>query len=151
MISTLEWAKSLDISSEYNPPPLEGVTYSCPYTARDIAVRAVILQGVVAVASQVDPGPVIEWFLDQGIWEEATPREQLFLLLPSRSDDECIGYEWHVEAEWTLLWAINKVEALGLPTRKCDTRRLMEEIIPALWSDIDEFLTSAELRHPDIL
>jgi hypothetical protein len=151
MISTLDWAKSLDISVDDIPPPLEGVTHSIPYTAREIGIRAVILQGVVAVAAQVDPEPVIAWFQEQGIWEQVSPREKLFLLLPSRSGDECIDYYWHVEAEWTLLWAINKVEALGLPIQTCDTRRLVDEIIPALWSDIDQFLASAELRHPDIL
>jgi hypothetical protein len=50
-----------------------------------------------------------------------------------------------------LLWAIGKVEAIGLPTRGCDTRRLVDEIIPPLGSDIGGFLNSAELRPPGVL
>jgi len=56
-----------------------------------------------------------------------------------------------MEAEWALLWVIGKVEALGLPIRQCDTRRLVDEIIPALGSDIEPFLATAVLRSPGVL
>jgi hypothetical protein len=58
---------------------------------------------------------------------------------------------WHQEAEWTLLWAIGKVEALGLPADTCDTRRLCAEIMPPVGSDIAAFLASAELRSAGTL
>jgi hypothetical protein len=150
MISTLDWAKSLGIPVDDIPPPIE---HDDPYprTARDVAIRAIILQGVVAVAFGVDSELVTSWFHEEQIWEEVTPHEKLFLLAESRSERECIDYQWHQEAEWTLLWAINKVEFLGLPTQQCDTRRLVDEIIPPLWSEIDDFVASAELRAPGVL
>ena len=46
---------------------------------------------------------------------------------------------------------VGKVEALGLPIRQCDTRRLVDEIIPALGSDIEPFLASAKLQPPGLL
>jgi hypothetical protein len=46
---------------------------------------------------------------------------------------------------------IGKVESLGLPTRCCDTRRLVDEIIPALSSDISDFVGEAKLRTPGAL
>jgi hypothetical protein len=45
---------------------------------------------------------------------------------------------------------VGKIEALGLPTQQCDTRRLVDEIIPTLGSDIEPFLALAELRAPGI-
>jgi hypothetical protein len=150
--TTEQWARSLGISTAPTPPAVEGYDEPCPFTARRIATRAVILQGVVAVASEADPEPVIEWYQEQGVWEQVSPREQGFLLEPDAlGRDAWNGLRWHQEAEWALLWVVGKVDALGLPTRRCDTRRLVDEIIPALGSDIEPFLTSAELRPPGVL
>jgi hypothetical protein len=111
----------------------------------------VILQGVVAVGCDVDPERVVEWLREQGIWDWVSPDERAFLQNLSPTVEERNCFRWHQEAEWTLLWAIGKVEALGLPTRGCDTRRLVAEIIPPLGSDIEGFLASAELRLPGVL
>jgi hypothetical protein len=151
MLSTLAWAKGLGIAVEANPPAVEGYSKRCPRSARQIAVRAVILHGVTAVASDVDPGPIIEWFHEQRIWRSVTPEEKAFLQNASPTKEQRNRFVWHMEAEWTLLWVVGKVESLGLPTRGCDTRRLCEEIIPALGSEIADFLASAEVRPPGLL
>ncbi|MBO0699322.1 MAG: DUF4272 domain-containing protein [Zavarzinella sp.] len=151
MLSTKTWAKALGISVEPTPPVVEGYSERCPRSARAIAVRAVILQGVIAVASDVDPEPVIEWFHDQRVWRSVTPEEKAFLQDPSPTRAQCSKFGWHREAEWTLLWVVGKVEALGLPTRGCDTRRLVDEIIPPLGSDISAFVASAKVREPGVL
>ena len=150
--STEEWARSFGISTAFTPPAIQEYTEPCPFTARQIAIRAVILQGVVAVACQVDPEPVIEWYQDMGIWDQVSPRERSFLLNPESLDQDAWNkLRWCQEAEWALLWVIGKIESLGLPTHQCDTRRMVDEIIPALGSDIEPFLTSAELRSPGVL
>src|SRR5262245_36059654 len=146
MLSTETWAKSLGISVEATPPTVEGYSKRCPRSARQIAVRAIILQGVVAVVSEVDPEPIIEWFHDQRIWRNVTPEEKSFLENSSLTKEQCNKFGWHQEAEWTLLWVIGKVESLGLPTRGCDTRRLVDEIIPPLGSEIDHFVALAKVR-----
>ena len=152
MLTTEEWARSLGISTAHRPPAVEGYQDPCPFTARLVATRAVILQGVVAVAAEVDPEPVIEWYQDQGVWEHVTPRERAFLAAPSTVDqDQLRRFSWQAEAEWTLLWVVDKVESLGLPTRQCESRRLVDEIIPALGSELDPFLSSAALRPPGLL
>jgi Domain of unknown function (DUF4272) len=150
--TTEEWARSFDISPAPTPPAIEGYNEPCPFTARHIATRAVILQGVVAVASNVDPEPVVQWFQEQGVWEAVSPNERTLLLDPSSVNRDAIhGFRWRQEAEWALLWMVGKVEGLGLPTRECDTQRLVDEIIPALGSDIEPFLASAVLRPPALL
>jgi hypothetical protein len=150
--TTEQWAESLGISTAPTPPCVEGCDEPCAFTARQIATRAVILQGVVAVASGVDPEPVVQWFRDVGVWSDVSPNEQALLVDPASVKQQAInGFRWRQEAEWALLWVVGRVEALGLPTRQCDTRRLVDEIIPVLGSDIEPFLASAELRPPGVL
>ena len=151
MISTVEWAESLNISVEEGVLSEEAGDYCSGHSIRNIAIRAVILQGVVAVAYQVDSEPVIEWFHEQKIWDAVTPKEKEFLLLPIRSTEECNRYRAQQEAEWTLLWVIGKIDSLGLPTHYCDTRRLVHEIIPPLGTDIEPFIRSAVLQKPGVL
>lgn len=148
VLTTKSWAESLGISVEDTPPTVEGYSKRCPRSARQIAVRAVILQGVVAAAMQVEPEPIIEWFREQRIWRSVTIEEKALLKNPSLSTKQCKLLAWHQEAQWTLLWVVGKVESLGLPTRRCDTRRLCDAIIPPLGSDIAEFLESTKLRSP---
>ncbi len=151
-MTTAEWARSFGISTDPTPPTIEGYDERCPFTARQIATRAVILQGVVAVASEVDPAPVVEWYQDHGVWDLVSPNERKLLLDPSSvCRDEIQKFRWRQEAEWALLWVVGKVKALGLPTRECDTRQLVNEIIPALGSDLEPFLASATLREPGVL
>ena len=151
MVSTADWTKSLNVSIEPVPAEEEEYEERYPRTAREIALRAIVLQGVVAVAGQVAPDMITEWFEEQEIWQAVSPREREFLLADSRTYKQCNQFSWQVEAEWTLLWMIGKVEALGLPDHQCDTRQLMEEIIPQLYSDIEGFVSSAELRRPGVL
>ena len=149
-MTTEQWARSLGISTAPTPPPaVADYDEPCPLAARAIATRAVVLQGVCAAACAVNPQSIIEWYTDQGIWGAASPKERAFLLDPAAaSADETIRFRWRQEAEWALLWAVGKVDHLGLPTSECDTRRLVDEIIPALGSDVEPFLASAIVRPP---
>lgn len=151
MSTTKLWAESLNVSSEADLSPIPD--YSRPYArdARQIAVRAVILQGVAAVAYNVEAQPIIEWFQGQAIWCEVTPQERAFILGSAHTESEQLHFRWKQEAQWTLLWMIHHVESLGLPTRCCDTRRLVDEIVPALGDDLQSFITQSELRSPGAL
>jgi hypothetical protein len=151
VVTTEEWAQARGVWAEDAPASVGDDTEPCPRSAREIATRAVILQGVVAVAFEVDSEPVVEWLREQGVWHQVSPREAAFLLHPDVTDEQRNRFRWHQEAEWALLWAIGKVESLGLPTRGCDTRRLVDEIIPPLGSDIEGFLASARPRPPGVL
>jgi hypothetical protein len=151
-LTTVAWARTLGISTDPLPPIVEEYDEPCRFGARQIATRVLVLQGVVAVAAGVDPDPVVEWFQEQDVWEAASPRERAFLLDPGSLDESArSGLRWRQEAEWALLWVVGKVEALGLPTRQCDARRLVEEIVPALGSDAEAFLSSAQTRPSELL
>ena len=147
-MTTKEWAQTHAVSVEDTAPAVEDYNEPCPRSAREIATRVVILQAVVAVAYEVDAEPVVEWLREQGVWDQVSPREQAFLLGSEPTDEQRNRLRWHQEAEWALLWAISHVESLGLPTQGCDTRRLVDEIVPQLGSEINAFLDSATLRSP---
>jgi hypothetical protein len=151
MLSTRVWAESLGISLDATPPAIAGYSKRCPRSACQIAIRTVILLGLVAVACEVDPEPVIEWFHKQHLWRNVSPGERAFMQNKAPTSELRHQFRWHQEAQWTLLWVIGKVESLGLPTHGCDTRRLVDEIMPPLGSDIDEFAASAVVRKPGVL
>jgi hypothetical protein len=151
VLSTKAWATSHGISTDPTAPAIADYSKKYPRSARQIAVRAVILQGIVAVAAKVDPQPIVRWFHQERIWRSVTSHERKFLQDKAPSEKDVRKFAWHAEAEWTLLWVINKVESLGLPTQYCDTRRLIDEIIPPLGSDISEFVDTAELQSPGAL
>jgi hypothetical protein len=140
MLTTKTWAKSHGISVALTPPAIKGYSKKYPRSARQVALPALALQGVVAAACKIDPDPVIAWFQEQGIWKTATGDERAFLRNRSPTKQQRNEFCWHQEAEWTLLWVIGKVDSLGLPIAGCDTRRLVDEIIPPLGSNIEKFL-----------
>ena len=90
----------------------------------------------------------MDWFHEQRLWRSVTPEEKAFLHDPSPTKEQRNTFGWPQEAEWPLLWVIGKVESLGLPTREWDTRRLIDEIIPPLGSEIADFLATAKVREP---
>ncbi len=88
--TTDEWARSHVISADAIPGAVEDYDEPCPFTAQQIATRAVILQGIVAVASGVDAEPVAQWYHDQGVWEAVSPNERALLLDTSSVNQEAI-------------------------------------------------------------
>jgi hypothetical protein len=78
-----------------------------------------------------------------------SPNEEAFLFSrkPRKlSEQDRIGTQWLQETQWALLWTIQKVESLGLPTKTCDTIKLVDDIMPMLGDEIKTFVSSAELR-----
>ncbi len=151
MSTTKLWAESLKVASDADLTPLAEYSETYARSAREVAIRAVILQGVAAIAYKVEAQPIIEWFQTQGIWSDVTPQERIFILGSAHTEAEQVRFRWKQEAQWTLLWMIHRVESLGLPTGYCDTRRLVDEIIPALGNDLQTFIRQSELRSPGAL
>lgn len=153
-MKTRKWAKARGIDTQDFLPPIED--YDEPYkrNAEEVAVRTIILHAVAAAGHGVNREPIIEWLKIQSVWDQVSPREQTFLLSrkPSRLlEEDRIGARWFQEAQWALLWTIQKVESIGLPIKTCDTTRLAKEIMPGLGDDIQSFISSAELRPSPIL
>lgn len=148
MLNTKDWAFLLGVCVTDNVPSASDDHEPLNRTAADVAVRVIVLHCIAAAGYGVDSQRVVAWLKDQKLWEMASPRERAFLCSKSRSDKELTNARWRQEAQWALLWAIGKVTGLGLPTKTCDTRTLVEEIMPELGDSIDPFVSSAGLRSP---
>jgi hypothetical protein len=147
MTKTKEWAESLNINTQDVLEPSEDITESYCRTASEVAVRTIILHSIVAAGSGINSERITEWLQDQNLWEQASPRERSILQSPRRFKEDRSGAQWLQEAQWALLWTIQRVESLGLPTKTCDSTKLIDEIMPVLGSaDIDQFIASAEFR-----
>lgn len=147
MTKTKEWAESLDIDTLDILPPSEDIIESYCRTASEVAIRTVILHSIVAAGSGINQELITGWLQDQNLWEHASPRERSILQSPRKFKEDRTGAQWLQEAQWPLLWTIKKVEGLGLPTKTCDSLKLVDEIMPVLGGDdIDQFIASAEFR-----
>jgi len=149
MTKTKEWAESHGINTADILPPVENDNTQYKQTAREVAVRAIILHAVAAAGYGIDRAPIIEWLKNQDLWTHVSPREQEFLLSNKPGKllaEDRKGAQWLQEAQWALLWTIQKVASLGLPTGTCDTIKIIDEIMPGLGDDTKAIISSAELR-----
>ncbi|WP_249369667.1 DUF4272 domain-containing protein [Acaryochloris marina] len=123
----------------------------CPRSVEEVAIRSIILHTVAAVGYKVDSKLLVDWLKDQQIWECVSPLEKTWFATKEITDEDRSPLCWRVEAEWTLLWAISKVQSLGLPTQTCDTATLVDDIMPTLGDPIAAFIASSKLRSPGAL
>src|SRR5690349_5680171 len=147
-MTTAEWAEQHGLPVDSVPPAVPDYVEPCPRTAREIAARCLVLQGVIAVAAECNPEPISDWLREQGLWDAVTPAEKAYIHAEEWTEEEDRRMAWHKEALWTLLWVIGKIEALGLPTIQCDAARIVDEIMPALGDDVEPFLASARSVLP---
>jgi hypothetical protein len=68
MSTTKSWAESLKVETAKDLSPVAGYSKLYARSAGEVATRAIILQGVVAVAYEVAASPIVKWFQEQGIW-----------------------------------------------------------------------------------
>jgi len=148
MVTTKQWASSHGIDTDNALPAVADYDEPTPRTAQEVATRTVILHSIAATGYGVDSETIIAWLRDQSIWQHASPAEQSLLQASNPTDQELSDARWRQEAQWALLWAINKVEFLGLPTETCDTAALVDRIMPGLGESIEQFVSSAQLRPP---
>ena len=146
MIKTKEWAESFNINTLDALPPSEDNSENCIRTAGEVAARTILLHSIVAAGSGINRTSITEWLKQQNLWGQASPLEQRILLSPKRFREDRSGSQWYQEAQWALLWTIQKVDILGLPIKTCDSIKLVDEIMPILGEDTDQFISSAEFR-----
>lgn len=148
---TQDWVASLGISTELNPPEIEDFSEEPARSVADIAMRALILHGIVAVGAGVDAARVSDWLKDQELWNRVTPKEKSFLTTEALDERTRMSFFWHKEAQWTLLWIIGMTDHLGLPIEECDSAAIVDRIMPPLGEDIATFIDKAKLRSPGVI
>lgn len=148
MQNTKDWASLLGVCVTDTVPPVDDYSESHSRSVTEVAARAIVLHCVAAAGYGVDRQSVVEWLKDESLWEVVSPHEKVLLCSEDLTDKERNNVRWRQEALWALLWALGKVAALGLPTKTCDTRMIVDEIMPGLGDSIEPFVSAAKLRSP---
>ena len=146
MTTTLEWATAKGVDVADVLPPVDGYDKPISHTAGNVARRTIILHSVAAAGYGVDRGPIVEWLNAESIWQHVSTNERRLLTGTDVPKTEFNDACWRQEAQWALLWAIAKIESLGLPTKTCDTSMLVDSIMPGLGESTDSFIASARMR-----
>jgi len=121
-------------------------------SAEDIAKRILVLLYLNAFAgSEKDKDRIIQFLKDADLWDSVSVEEKELFAVDKLLPHQIITITWRVEDIWLLLWCINKVDPLALPTKPCDMNVILD-LLPDFFAPVDEFVHTATIRSTsDIL
>jgi len=114
-------------------------------TPQAVARRALALFGVVGVAFGGDREVIIGWLRDNNLFDELSPVEARFLVNPAPSKRQVVIAGWYSERLIVLAWALGLL-AMPSPAEQCDTALFQKMMPPYAEVEVDEFISSAQLR-----
>lgn len=129
-------------------PPIESEEHVNLKTAQQIAKRILIFSYLNCVA--YDPSlqqEVMMFLIHERIWDEATAQEKALFHKAKLSEPEVVAIQWRAESIWLMLWALNKVKALELPTREANSEEIFN-FLPGFFENTGDFISSAKIRTP---
>lgn len=116
-------------------------------TAREIAERILILFYLGFVSEVPDErDKVIDFLKVNSLWDKVSPNEKELYQKGELTSQEVINIAWRSEAIWLLLWTINKVDKLALPTEQVEIGEMIIPRLPEFLSDPKEFIETAIVR-----
>jgi hypothetical protein len=121
-------------------------------TSQEVAERIVILAYVNCAAIQ--PGmrnQMIDFLKEEGFWKKASTQEREWFEKEELTEQDMTDMLWRGEAIWLLLWVINKVDKLYLPTSEVNVDEIFEHIPPFMQSAKDFISTAATRSKSEIL
>lgn len=143
---TEKYLASLNIPFIEHLPLLEEEDEVKIRTAWEIAERTLILVYLAYVAEVPEEKEnVIDFLKTSLIWDKVSPDEKSLFEKVELTDREAVNISWRSEAAWLLLWAINKVDKLELPTEQIEISELLSKF-PKFLTSPDEFIENAILR-----
>lgn len=142
---------SLGIVLVDNLPPIEDDDINFK-TAQQIAKRILIFSYLNCVA--FDPSlqqEVMMFLIREKLWDEVSEQEKTLFHKPKLSENEAAEIQWRAESIWLMLWAINKVQTLELPSRTVDVQDIFA-LLPGFFERTNDFIDNAKSRvHNEIL
>jgi hypothetical protein len=127
--------KSLNIPYIDHLPLMEEENEVKIRTAQEIAERILVLVYLAYISEVPDAREnVIDFLKANSLWDKVSPGEKELFQKEELTEQETVNISWRSEAVWLLLWAINKVDNLELPTGQV----IINEIV----SRLPEFLTA---------
>ncbi|SFJ45257.1 DUF4272 domain-containing protein [Thermoflavimicrobium dichotomicum] len=146
------------VGLEVNPafPVLPGEADIQTRSAEEVAKRALALYNLLGVIFYESPEEVVQWTINEGLWDSLSPREKEIFSIPISDQDPAEKawalrslksniLTWRIEALWVLLWCLGKVDRLELPQEKLDGSGI-REVMPELGEPVQAFIEQARLR-----
>jgi hypothetical protein len=143
---TEKYLKSLNIPFIDHLPLIEEENEAKVRTAQEIAERILVLFYLIYV-SQVpeERENVIEFLKHNSLWEKVSPDEKELYQREELTRKQIVNISWRLEAIWLLLWTINKVDILELPTTKIDVDEIISRL-PHFLTDPKAFIEKSFVR-----
>ena len=144
--------KSLDIPYLEHLPPIEEESEVKIRTAQEIAERILILTYLSYLGFASREGiagdereKIVNFIKTNLLWDKVSPEEKELYQKEQLTQQEILNMTWRLEAIWLLLWTINKVDKLELPTRQVEPPEIMSKM-PKLFDNPKEFIETAIIR-----
>jgi hypothetical protein len=138
--------KSLNIPFIDHLPLIEEESEVKIRTAQEIAERILALV-YLAYFSEVpdERDNVIDFLKTNSLWDKVSPDEKVLFQKEELTDQETANISWRSEGVWLLLWTINKVDKLELPTEQVEIPEIVSRL-PKFLTDPSEFVKTAFVR-----
>jgi hypothetical protein len=138
--------RSLNIPYVDHLPLVEEESEVQMRTAQEIAERILILVYLAYISEVPDErANVIDFLKANSLWDKVSPDEKELFQKEELTDQETVNISWRSEAIWLLLWAINKVDKLELPTEQVVINEIVSRL-PEFLTDPKEFIETAAIR-----
>jgi len=139
------YLKGLNIPFNFRLPPIEEENDVIVRSAVEIAKRIFILVYLGVYSEDGDRNEIIEFFKSEELWDSVSEYEKKLLLKEKLTEKDKINISWRSEGIYLLLWAINKIDHLGLPIDQCDIGTTLN-LLPNAFNSTKEFTQNAIVR-----
>lgn len=142
---TEKYLKSLNIPFIDHLPLIEEESEVKIRTAQEIAERILVLVYLAYVSEVPDEREnVIDFLKTNSLWDKVSPDEKELFQKEELTDQEAANISWRSEGVWLLLWTINKVDKLELPTEQVEIPEIVSRL-PEFLTDPTEFIKNANV------
>lgn len=124
-------------------PLIEEESEAVIRSAADIAKRILILAYLCTSIESDDKENIITFLKTENLWAHVSLREQALFNKEVLNDAEARSISWRVECIYALMWAIRKIDDLGLPTEETSG---IVNLIPEYMEPSEEFINEAVIR-----
>lgn len=88
---------------------------------------------------------IMVFLIHEKLWDEATAKEKALFHKPKLSENEAAEIQWRAESIWLMLWAINKVDTLEVPTQEVSPEDIFP-LLPPFFESTKDFINNATTR-----
>ncbi len=144
---TEKYLKSLNIPFIDHLPLIEEESEVKIRTAQEITKRILVLVYLAYISEVPDEREnIIDFLKTNSLWDKVSQDEKDLFQKEELTELETANISWRSEGVWLLLWTINKVDKLVLPTEQVEIPEIISRL-PKFLTDPSEFIKTAIVRQ----